>query len=115
MIPIRVHTIVISTQHDEGVTQEQIAKDLMEQVIKPVVPAKYLDEKVCSTPHPLDLSHYGTVERNPGMESKETSSPLVAAVLQARERLGARVLSFGGALCVCSSRVCVCMLSFSAL
>ena len=45
MIPIRVHTIVISTQHDEGVSQEQIAKDLMEQVIKPVVPAKYLDDK----------------------------------------------------------------------
>ncbi len=34
MIPIRVHTIVISTQHDEGVTNEQIAKDLMEHVIK---------------------------------------------------------------------------------
>jgi len=44
MIPIRVHTIVISTQHDEGVTNEQIRKDLMEQVIKPVVPAKYLDD-----------------------------------------------------------------------
>lgn len=45
MIPLRVHTIVISTQHDEGVTNEQIHKDLMEQVIKPVVPAKYLDDK----------------------------------------------------------------------
>jgi len=45
MIPVRVHTIVISTQHDEGVTNEQIQKDLMEQVIKPVVPAKYLDDK----------------------------------------------------------------------
>jgi S-adenosylmethionine synthetase len=43
MIPIRIHTIVISTQHDEGVTNEQIQKDLMEQVITPVVPAKYLD------------------------------------------------------------------------
>jgi len=45
MIPIRVHTIVISTQHDETVTNEQIRADLMEQVIKPVVPAKYLDSE----------------------------------------------------------------------
>jgi len=42
MVPIRVHTIVISTQHDETVTNEQIRADLMEHVIKPVVPAKYL-------------------------------------------------------------------------
>jgi S-adenosylmethionine synthetase len=42
MIPIKVHTIVISTQHDETVTNEQIRADLLEHVIKPVVPAKYL-------------------------------------------------------------------------
>jgi len=45
MVPIRVHTIVISTQHSDDVTQDQIKKDLMEKVIKPVVPEKYLDEK----------------------------------------------------------------------
>jgi S-adenosylmethionine synthetase len=44
-VPTRVHTIVISTQHDENVTNEQIALDLMEHVIKPVVPEKYLDDK----------------------------------------------------------------------
>jgi S-adenosylmethionine synthetase len=41
-IPIRVHTIVISTQHDETVTNEQIKKDLHEHVIAPVVPEEYL-------------------------------------------------------------------------
>jgi len=45
MIPVRVHTIVISTQHDDGISNEQIQKDLMEHVIKPVVPAKYLDDQ----------------------------------------------------------------------
>jgi S-adenosylmethionine synthetase len=45
MIPIRVHTVLISTQHNEDVSNEQIHKDLMEHVIKPVVPAKYLDEE----------------------------------------------------------------------
>eukprot|EP00899_Mesostigma_viride_P011882 jgi/Mesvir1/20695/Mv14897-RA.1 len=45
MVPIRVHTILISTQHNEGVSQEQIASDLMEHVVKAVVPAKYMDDK----------------------------------------------------------------------
>jgi len=44
MVPQRVHTIVISTQHDEGVSQEKIASDLKEHVIKPVVPANLLDD-----------------------------------------------------------------------
>merc|ERR1719454_1935625 len=33
-VPQRVHTVVISTQHDEGVSNEQIKEDLMEHVIK---------------------------------------------------------------------------------
>merc|ERR1712066_1010876 len=45
MVPQRVHTILISTQHDENVTQAQIAADLKEHVIKPVVPEKYLTDK----------------------------------------------------------------------
>merc|ERR1719191_2491330 len=44
-IPVRVHTIVISTQHSEEVSNEQIHSDLLEHVIKPVVPAQYLDDK----------------------------------------------------------------------
>jgi len=42
MIPQRVHTILISTQHADGVSQRQIERDLMSEVIKKVVPAKYL-------------------------------------------------------------------------
>jgi S-adenosylmethionine synthetase len=42
LTPVRVHTIVISTQHEDGVSNEQIRADLKEHVIKPVVPAKYL-------------------------------------------------------------------------
>src|SRR5690606_9765228 len=42
--PVRVDTIVISTQHQEDVTQEQIHRDLREHVIRPVVPEEFLDE-----------------------------------------------------------------------
>lgn len=45
MIPVRVHTIVISTQHDDDVTHEQITHDLFEHVIKPVIPAELLDDR----------------------------------------------------------------------
>ncbi|KAH3759797.1 S-adenosylmethionine synthetase [Pelomyxa schiedti] len=45
LIPRRVHTVVISTQHNPEVTNEQIRHDLMEYIIKPVIPAKYLDER----------------------------------------------------------------------
>jgi S-adenosylmethionine synthetase len=45
MVPIRVHTILISTQHSPDVSNETIHKELMEHVIKPVVPEKYLDDK----------------------------------------------------------------------
>ena len=43
--PQRVHTVVISTQHSEEVSNDQIKEDLMEHVIKPVIPATYLDDK----------------------------------------------------------------------
>lgn len=43
--PVRVDTIVVSTQHDPEITREEIEKDMMEYVIKKVVPAELLDEK----------------------------------------------------------------------
>ncbi|MCD2257151.1 methionine adenosyltransferase [Agrilactobacillus fermenti] len=42
--PFRVDTVVISTQHDPDVTQEQIAEDMIEKVIKQVIPGQFLDE-----------------------------------------------------------------------
>lgn len=45
MVPQYVHTIVISTQHDDGVTNETIRADLMEHVIKPVVPSEFVSDK----------------------------------------------------------------------
>ena len=42
--PVRVDTIVLSTQHDEEITLEQIQKDVKEFVINPVVPAALIDE-----------------------------------------------------------------------
>ncbi|WP_057896031.1 methionine adenosyltransferase [Liquorilactobacillus oeni] len=43
--PVRVDTVVISTQHDEGTSLETIRQDVIAHVIKAVIPAKLLDEK----------------------------------------------------------------------
>lgn len=40
----RIDTVLVSSQHDPDVTQEQIRRDIIEQVIKPIVPAQLLDE-----------------------------------------------------------------------
>ena len=42
--PVEVETIVISTQHDPDVTQEQIKKDMLEKVIKVIVPKELLTD-----------------------------------------------------------------------
>ncbi|MFC6346546.1 methionine adenosyltransferase [Vagococcus carniphilus] len=43
--PVRVDTIVVSTQHDEHVTLDKITEDIKELVIKAVIPSELLDEK----------------------------------------------------------------------
>lgn len=40
----RIDTIVVSTQHDEAISQEQIHADVLEYVVHPVVPSELLDE-----------------------------------------------------------------------
>ncbi|MCI8602165.1 MAG: methionine adenosyltransferase [Oscillospiraceae bacterium] len=42
--PVRVDTVVISTQHAEDTTIEQIRKDMIEKVVRPVIPAELLAE-----------------------------------------------------------------------
>ncbi|MGB2967425.1 MAG: methionine adenosyltransferase, partial [Phycisphaerae bacterium] len=42
--PVRVHTVVISTQHADTASNEEIRRAIIEQVIERVVPAELLDE-----------------------------------------------------------------------
>ncbi len=43
-VPVRVDTVVVSTQHNPEVTLEQIRADVIEQIIRPVIPAELLDD-----------------------------------------------------------------------
>jgi len=44
-VPLRVHTIVISTQHSPEVTVEQLRKECRENIINVVIPSKFLDDR----------------------------------------------------------------------
>lgn len=44
-IPQRVHTIVVSLQHSDKVSLEVLRKEILEQVVKVVIPEKYLDSE----------------------------------------------------------------------
>jgi len=45
VIPQRVHTVVISTQHSPDVTNEELRKGLLEKVVKAVIPSNLIDDK----------------------------------------------------------------------
>jgi S-adenosylmethionine synthetase len=42
--PIRAHTVLIAAQHDDGITHEQIKRDIIEKVIRPICD-KWIDDK----------------------------------------------------------------------
>lgn len=44
-IPQRVHTVVVSLQHSDKVTLEELRKEIRERVVDVVIPEKYLDDK----------------------------------------------------------------------
>jgi len=56
VIPKRVHTVVVSAQHSEDITTEQLRKEIKEKIIKKTIPAQYLDDNtVYHVSMPLDI------------------------------------------------------------
>jgi S-adenosylmethionine synthetase len=45
VVPKRVHTVVVSAQHDETITTEQLRKEIKEKIIKKAIPKHYLDDR----------------------------------------------------------------------
>ncbi len=45
VIPLRVDTIVVSTQHADTISTEDLRTEIMEKIIRKAIPAKFLDDK----------------------------------------------------------------------
>lgn len=69
--PIRVDTIVVSAQHDEHVSQEQIKEDIKKYVIDEVVDQKFLDGKTKYFINPTGRFEIGGPEGDSGLTGRK--------------------------------------------
>ncbi|KRN29776.1 metK protein [Lactobacillus selangorensis] len=69
--PFRVDTVVISTQHDPEVSLNQIRKDMIEQVIKKVIPAQLLDENTRYLINPTGRFVIGGPQADSGLTGRK--------------------------------------------
>ncbi|UOD77405.1 methionine adenosyltransferase [Lentilactobacillus kefiri] len=69
--PVRVDTVVLSTQHDDGVRLDQVRNDVINQIIKKVIPAKYLDDKTRYLVNPTGRFVIGGPQGDAGLTGRK--------------------------------------------
>ncbi len=69
--PVRVHTVVISTQHDGDVSQKRIAEDVVENVINAVIPAHLRDKKTIIHVNPTGRFEIGGPHGDSGLTGRK--------------------------------------------
>ncbi|MBI5808838.1 MAG: methionine adenosyltransferase [Ignavibacteriales bacterium] len=69
--PIRVDAVVISTQHDGNVSQKKIKEDVIEHVIKKVIPENYLDKKTKYFVNPTGRFEIGGPHGDSGLTGRK--------------------------------------------
>ncbi|XP_044582802.1 S-adenosylmethionine synthase isoform X2 [Cotesia glomerata] len=70
-VPIRVHTIVVSVQHSEKITLDELRRIVMSDVIKKVIPSKYLDEKTVFHVNPCGNFIIGGPQSDAGLTGRK--------------------------------------------
>ena len=69
--PVRVHTVVISTQHDPNVTQAQIKSDVIEHVINHIIPASMRDKDMIIHVNPTGNFEIGGPHGDTGLTGRK--------------------------------------------
>jgi len=70
-IPLRVHTVVVSVQHSEKISLDDLRADVMTKVIRAVIPEKYLDEKTTFHINPCGLFVVGGPQSDAGLTGRK--------------------------------------------
>ena len=73
--PVRVDTVVVSTQHAAEATLDQIRRDMIELVIKPTVPAELLDENTKFYVNPTGRFVIGGPQADSGLTGRKIIRP----------------------------------------
>lgn len=71
VVPLRVDTVVVSAQHSESISTEELRKEILEKIIKKVIPAKYLDEKTTYHIQPSGLFIIGGPQGDAGLTGRK--------------------------------------------
>jgi S-adenosylmethionine synthetase len=69
--PVRVHTVVISTQHDPSVTQKRIREDVIAHVINNVIPERLRDGKLIVHVNPTGRFEIGGPHGDSGLTGRK--------------------------------------------
>jgi len=69
--PVSVETVVISTQHHDGISQDMIHKDMIEEVIKKVIPAEMMDENTIFHINPTGKFVIGGPQGDAGLTGRK--------------------------------------------
>ncbi|CAL3970910.1 hypothetical protein PZA11_007312 [Diplocarpon coronariae] len=71
VVPVRVDTVVVSAQHSEDITTEELRKEIKEKIINKVIPAQYLDDKTIYHIQPSGLFIIGGPQGDAGLTGRK--------------------------------------------
>ncbi|KAI9844419.1 MAG: methionine adenosyltransferase sam2 [Sclerophora amabilis] len=71
VVPKRVDTVVVSAQHSEDISTEQLRKEIKDKIINKVIPARYLDERTVYHVQPSGLFLIGGPQGDAGLTGRK--------------------------------------------
>jgi S-adenosylmethionine synthetase len=69
--PVRIHTVVLSTQHTDDITEKKLRKGVIEKIVLPVLPRKLVDKKIIYHVNPTGRFVFGGPAADTGLTGRK--------------------------------------------